>query len=312
MAATTDILLATYNGGAYLGAQLDSLLAQTEGDFTLRVRDDGSSDDTAEVLRAYAPRFGDRFVLLPTDLPTGSAKSNFAKLMEASTADHLLFADHDDVWTPDHVAEIRRLLTEAEAAHGAATPIYAFTDVTPVDGALQPLAESFFAYKGIDPAISQRLSQSIVCPPMLGCASGINRALRDLALPLPAEEVTGHDWWALLLAAAAGHCTWSTARTVAYRLHGGNASGQVASDARVYAKMGGKAAKVRRGVMLRRRQADAVRARVADVAGPESLAVLEGFGRAVDRGAVARRLGLIRGGYLYPDLTRTLGMLALC
>ena len=114
MAATTDILLATYNGGAYLGAQLDSLLAQTEGDFTLRVRDDGFSDDTAEVLRAYAPRFGDRFVLLPTDRPTGSAKSNFAKLMEASTADHLLFADHDDVWTPDHVAEIRRLLRTPE------------------------------------------------------------------------------------------------------------------------------------------------------------------------------------------------------
>jgi len=42
-----DILLATYNGEAFLKKQIDSLLAQEFEDWRLLVRDDGSSDRTA-------------------------------------------------------------------------------------------------------------------------------------------------------------------------------------------------------------------------------------------------------------------------
>jgi len=249
---------------------------------------------------------------MPTDAATGSAKSNFARLMQASGSEHVLFADQDDVWTQDHVAEITGLLTTAATDIGDEVPTYAFTDVIPVNDKLELLSESFFAFKGIDPAASRRLSQSIVCPPMLGCASGINRALIKLALPVPTDRVTGHDWWALLLASAVGHCTWSLKPTVLYRLHGNNASGQVASDPLTYARAGGKIAKVRRGMMLRRLQSNAVRDRVAPVASRQAMDVLAGFDVLMDKGPAERRLRLILGRYLYPDLTRNLGMLALC
>lgn len=312
MAARIEILLATRNGATHLEEMLKSLLGQSRDDFVLRVRDDASTDATLDILEDYRGRFGGRLVVMPQDGPSGSAKGNFARLMAASEAERLMFADQDDFWSTDHVAEIDGLLASAAEERGPKTPVYAFTDVVPVDRQLAQLAESFFDYKGIDPAISRRLSQSLVCPPMLGCASGINRALLNLALPLPVDEVTGHDWWALLLASAVGHCTWSGKKTALYRLHGGNTSGQVASDVRVYARMGGKVAKVRRGMMLRRRQAAAVRARVAHIATPEVLAVLDGFDALMDRGFLLRRFLLVSGRYLYPDLTRNLGMLTLC
>jgi rhamnosyltransferase len=52
------IMMTTYNGETYLRAQLDSLLAQDNGDFTLAVQDDGSTDATNAILeeyRAYKP-----------------------------------------------------------------------------------------------------------------------------------------------------------------------------------------------------------------------------------------------------------------
>jgi len=51
---SVDILMATYNGGRYLRNQLLSLQQQTYEDWTLWVRDDGSTDGTLDILRKFA------------------------------------------------------------------------------------------------------------------------------------------------------------------------------------------------------------------------------------------------------------------
>lgn len=307
-----EILLATRNGADWLDALLRSILGQDRTDFILRVRDDGSDDETMAVLARHQEAFGGRMLIEENQEPSGSAKANFARLLEASEGDYLLFADQDDVWLPNRVSETMRLLQGAETRAGRDVPVYAFTDVIPVRGDLSEIGPSFFRFKKIDPSIAGRLAQSLVCPPMLGCASGINRALAELALPIPVEDVTGHDWWALLLAVAAGQAVWSTKATVRYRLHGANASSQVETAVGAYARMGGKSARVRRGMMLRQRQAAAVAERLVERGRGEDVAVVERFAGLGQASAVGRRLGLVRGGYLYPDWIRTLAMLALC
>lgn len=292
---------------------LDSIAAQDRQDFLLRVRDDGSSDDTMAILESRAAVFGERLIIEEDRTPTGSAKANFAKLMEVSDAEYILFADQDDVWLPNRVSETMRLLEEAEALHGAQTPVFAFTDVIPVDANMSQITDSFFRFKKVDPDVANRLNQCLVCTPMLGCAAGINRSLASLATPIPVEEVTGHDWWALLLASATGRAIWSSARTVKYRLHGGNASGQVETAVSGYARTGGKRAKVQRGMTLRRQQGAAVAARLAEKGlADDAVGTINRFVALGDASALGQRWGLVRGGYLYPDWTRTLAMLALC
>ena len=44
------ILMATYNGERFIREQLDSLFAQTYTDWTLFVRDDGSTDNTISII----------------------------------------------------------------------------------------------------------------------------------------------------------------------------------------------------------------------------------------------------------------------
>ena len=52
-----EILLATYNGASYLKEQLDSIFAQTFQNFKVIARDDGSTDNTIEILEQYKQKF---------------------------------------------------------------------------------------------------------------------------------------------------------------------------------------------------------------------------------------------------------------
>lgn len=313
MVREIDILLATRNGDQFLSAQLQSILDQDWRDFRVLVRDDGSSDKTFDILTDFSTRFGSRMNILSDRTPTGSAKANFSRLLEASNADYTLFSDQDDVWLPHRISETIRLLDEATERYGTEEPIYAFTDVKAVRRDLSVLDDSYFRFKKIDPRIVEHLSQCIVCPPMLGCASGINRALRDLCLPIPTDQVTGHDWWALLLAVSAGRAVYSSNATLLYRQHGGNASGQMQTSLSSYAGRTGKTAKVRRGMHLRSKQALAVANRLQDRGlAPDSIQILQRFSTIGTLGWIARRKELVTGRYLYPDALRNTAMLCLC
>ena len=90
--------MAVYNCAAYLPAALDSVLAQTFGDFELVVVDDASTDETASILRAYVQRDA-RFVLLRNDsnlkLPTSLNRG-----LAACRAPLVARADGDDLYEP--------------------------------------------------------------------------------------------------------------------------------------------------------------------------------------------------------------------
>lgn len=306
---SVDILLATYNNDAYLERLLDSLLAQTFGNFRLIVSDDCSVDRTVEILHAFEPRFAGRMELHLRQIQSGSAKANFAALMEMFGADYALFADADDVWDEDKVERTVRALQRLEEARGRDVPAFVFSDVRLIDGDGLPLGDSYWQYKKIRPVVSRSLNRLLVCPPMLGCASGANAALMRRATPVPVTKVTGHDWWLILVARAFGEVGFLDEPTMSYRLHGNNSSDQKEVSLASYAKTSGKLERVRRGMALRRLQADAL----LDQFGPDlphsTKASVEAFAKTGRAGFIRRRATLLTGRYLYADLPRNLAML---
>lgn len=50
--------MATYNGENFLKAQLDSLIEQKEVHVKILISDDGSSDNTLEIIEFYQEKFG--------------------------------------------------------------------------------------------------------------------------------------------------------------------------------------------------------------------------------------------------------------
>lgn len=305
---TCDVLLATYNAGPYLSPMLNSLLEQTNSDYRLLVRDDGSKDSTREILTSYRDKFDGRMHILPDKNSSGSAKANFSLLMSNSNADYILFADQDDIWLKHKVDHTIRLLQELEQSSSQDTPIYAFTDVVPVDAELSHLSDSYFKFKKLKFSKGIQLGQSLVCPPMLGCASGINRALAAISSPVD-NEATGHDWWCLLIAAACGKVSISTDRTMLYRLHETNSSAQRRVSIFDYALSPRKFDKVQRGMRLRFSQARAVLRRLEDMGLHENTDVIRSFIEIESMPRFQRKLMLMKGGYTYPDIARNLAMI---
>lgn len=108
------IMLSTYNGETYLRDQLNSLYAQKGVEVHILVRDDGSKDNTVEILKEYQQKFGK--MTIREDVNVGAALS-FHTLMTYAYEifpdyNYYAFSDQDDVWFKDKLVVAIRHLSE--------------------------------------------------------------------------------------------------------------------------------------------------------------------------------------------------------
>lgn len=220
-----EILLAAYNGEEYIREQIDSILAQRDTRWHLTVSDDGSSDQTAQILDEYVRLYPDKITRYQSGRKFGNARDHFFHLMRSIHADYLLFCDQDDAWYSDKLGKTLDALLAAEQAHGRDTPILIFSDQRPTDANLQPLAPSLMRYQNqYFESFDYRslLMQNVVT----GGAMGINRALAALASQCRNETQTiMHDWWLAVVAARFGKVIYLDEVLGDYRQHGRNSVG---------------------------------------------------------------------------------------
>ena len=226
------ILLSTYNGGEFLGEQLDSILDQSVKDIVIVVRDDGSSDETSAILSLYKKNYSEKFCLLRSDDQNLGAKGSFACLMryvlekkQALGLDraYMMFADQDDIWVPQKVEyEFQRLL-QIERRENSLIPALVHSDLEVIDRHGKCIAGSFIAYQGlkIDRGNLVNLALSNL---VTGCTAVINEELANKALPIPNDAIM-HDWWLAVTAAAFGTRAFIDQPLVRYRQHDANAIG---------------------------------------------------------------------------------------
>src|SRR5579872_3123359 len=97
MPMTVSVLIATFNSSSTIRATLDSVFGQTRQPDEVLVLDDGSTDDTTEIVRSY----GSRITLLPGQHEGVACARN--KLCSRATGDFLAFLDSDDIWHPQYL-----------------------------------------------------------------------------------------------------------------------------------------------------------------------------------------------------------------
>lgn len=95
------VVIPTYNRSALVAEALESLLAQSFSDFEVVVADDGSTDDTQNVLRHFAAR--DRRVRSLALPHGGAASARNAAIAEPGQHRYVAFLDSDDLWVSDHL-----------------------------------------------------------------------------------------------------------------------------------------------------------------------------------------------------------------
>lgn len=97
------ILLSTYNGEKWIIEQINSILNQTGVDVTIFVRDDGSSDNTVEIIKKLQNENDNIILINDGDYLNWGVKGSFTKLLNYARKykikyDFYAFSDQDDVW----------------------------------------------------------------------------------------------------------------------------------------------------------------------------------------------------------------------
>lgn len=95
-----SIIINNYNYGKFLNEAIDSALNQTYLHTEVVVVDDGSTDNSRDIIKSY----GDKIV--PVLKPNGGQASAFNAGFAASRGDIICFLDSDDMFMPEKVAEI--------------------------------------------------------------------------------------------------------------------------------------------------------------------------------------------------------------
>ncbi|MEO0358161.1 MAG: glycosyltransferase family 2 protein, partial [Pseudomonadota bacterium] len=208
---TVAIVMGTYNGAKYLDAQLQSIADQTWADWTLVASDDGSTDSTARILRAFKDRYPSQVTLCPG--PRKGLAANFLAALRHIPRDitAVAFCDQDDVWAP---AKLKRAIHRL--GHTTTPTLYCSRRticdqfLTPIGVTPRPIRRPCFANAMIENIAS-------------GNVTVLNPTAAKLMLAAQPGRVAYHDWWAYqLVTGAGGRIVFDNAAPILYRQHGQN------------------------------------------------------------------------------------------
>ncbi len=97
---TISVILCTYNRAKYLTDCINSVLQQTFPDFELIVVDDGSQDNTFEIVNDYLQKFNNIRYLKHQNRKAAFARNAGS---QASFGNYITFIDSDDTYKPNHL-----------------------------------------------------------------------------------------------------------------------------------------------------------------------------------------------------------------
>lgn len=209
--------MATYNGAPYLEKQIESINRQTFQDWELWVSDDGSSDNTLEILNS--------FVSDKVRISMGPRKGfvqNFLSLTTRCDKDYeyYAFSDQDDIWFPNKLERAVECLSDIPPNIPA---LYCSRTEIVNNKGIQFTPPLYSKLMSIPPTFRHALVQAIAG----GNTFVFNHRARCLLEEFGgAVPVASHDWWLYMLVTGVGGVVYYDSRpSLFYRQHEQNISG---------------------------------------------------------------------------------------
>lgn len=202
--APVTIVMCTYNGARWLPAQLASFAAQDHQNWSLVVSDDGSSDDTCDILRAFAKEHPVTLYETPRRSEAGLAPLQRAARHYMTTLTRpdlpvgpesfVALSDQDDIWRPDklsHGIGVLQCAGHPLALYGGQSRHIA-EDGTVLAHSRPPRRKAGFRNALVQNVVSGH--SAILTPQAMA-------RLRQAERP---DGVWYHDWWVYLLLSGCG------------------------------------------------------------------------------------------------------------
>ena len=207
-----SIVLATYNGQAFLEKQLESLFKQTYKNIEIIAVDDCSKDRTVEILQDHAKKHPNMRVFV-NDQNLGFIK-NFEKGCSLSSGDLIALCDQDDYWDESKIEKMA-------ANIGDHSIIY--SDSLVCDENLQPTGikiSDLVNFKSWNNCLQLAVFCRIYAHAMVFKRSFFNQAV-------PFLDVIPPDWWLPFLSTFHGGMKYFPEPLILYRQHAGNVTGVI-------------------------------------------------------------------------------------
>ena len=109
-----SVAMCTFNGAEFLPAQLESIFAQTRRPDEIVICDDGSSDETQQLLTKFAAKSPVPIALKLNQQNLGSVK-NFEQAIKLCNGDVIALGDQDDVWRHDKLESIEHAFRNTQS-----------------------------------------------------------------------------------------------------------------------------------------------------------------------------------------------------
>jgi glycosyltransferase involved in cell wall biosynthesis len=210
-----SVLIANYNYGRFLERAIASVLRQTYQDFELIICDDGSTDNSADVVQSYACK-DPRIHLIAKE--NGGVASALNAAYDASTGDLIALLDADDEFFPDRLDSVVKAAKDSPRCGLFVCPVVVINEHGKILRNRLPrhMDQGWLAQKMLE-------GYAPVFPPASGVT--LRREVAERVLPLPLEW---RRWADLVLRErAALLCPVSGLDhpEAYYRIHGANATG---------------------------------------------------------------------------------------
>ena len=215
-AKKVNILLSAYNGEQFIAQQIESLLAQDYPEITIHVRDDGSSDNTVQVVSRFVEDHPN--VRLYRGENLGYRRSFAWLLANCADADYYAYCDQDDIWMPDKISRAVKALERYDRE----TPAIYIGDFWWGDADCRPLRPNRNAFK------EHTLVKYITTGDMntFGFTEVFNEAAAAGVRSREPLDLCVHDQIIYLYCRCKGKVIWDVKPTACYRRYGENASPQ--------------------------------------------------------------------------------------
>ena len=202
-----DILLASYNGCRYIEMQITSIVAQSFRDWNLIIHDDGSSDQTLEIINKWQA-IDKRITLVNDGIVFHNSADNFMHLLKFAKSDFIMFADQDDVWLDNKIELMMEVINKKDNTKPQVVYANAYIwNNTMITSSTVPfwkpkeLKDTLFLNGGIH-----------------GCVSLFNRKVLEILNRQKGHQAM-HDHVLLLVALCLGEITYMEDNLVLFRRH---------------------------------------------------------------------------------------------
>jgi glycosyltransferase involved in cell wall biosynthesis len=201
-----SVCLAAFNGEKYIEEQVESILMQLGSDDELIISDDGSLDNTMEIVSLFCDK---RMVVLHNQGKHGFV-GNFENALNHAKGDIIFLADQDDLWKSNKVKVIKEQLRQYDLV---------VHDAEMIDGEGCLLGNTYYStmHHKID------FLSNLWKTRWLGCCMAFRREVLEMCLPFP-RNIVAHDYWIGMLGMLKFRYCFIDDILICYRRHGNNTS----------------------------------------------------------------------------------------